>query len=60
MLLNIVPLEETTKHATHMGGMTKHGSVITPRHIWNSKSPLFAMLIRTIFYHVNYNLTKLN
>ncbi len=45
MLLNIVPLEETTKHATHMGGMTKHGSVtkimvITPIHIWNLKSPL--------------------
>jgi hypothetical protein len=46
VLFNIVPLKETTKHATHMGGMTKHGSVtkimgITPKHIWNLKSPLF-------------------
>lgn len=27
VFLNIVSLEETIKHATHMGGMTKHGSV---------------------------------
>jgi len=39
MLLNIVPLEETTKHATYMGGMTKHGSV-TKRMCYNTKTYL--------------------
>jgi hypothetical protein len=39
VFLNIVPLEETTKHATHMGGMTKHGSV-TKRMCYNTKTYL--------------------